>query len=77
MTPLKSCPFCGGTASLWRETGAESEAAFLFYYVECERCGAKTRPVVITQYEIGNGREWDNAASAGAERLWNRRTGEE
>ena len=36
---LKSCPFCGGHASLWYNTGKYGR----FTYAECDVCGARSK----------------------------------
>lgn len=43
LSDLKPCPFCG-CETPWLKYNT-SRSAFMFYYVECPTCGAKSKTV--------------------------------
>lgn len=59
---LKPCPFCGGEARLKKHYRLEQT-----WYVQCSKCGIKTKNSVQTPYE-----SWKTTMNYPV-RLWNRR----
>lgn len=62
MSDLKQCPFCGGTAKLYREQGIGGSFGSV---VRCEGCGAKSAWKQIS---------YTTACDHEAAEAWNRRT---
>ena len=46
MAELKTCPFCGGEASIKREHDSFTDT--YEGYIECVQCGSRTKSVDIT-----------------------------
>lgn len=70
---LKACPFCGGDATYYRKHGGWRARDSVFYWVECETCGAKTKMTSIDEDECSDDKEWNNIATRRVASLWNRR----
>ncbi len=64
MNELKSCPFCGGQATMHKDTWPGNDGTYRTFWVRCRnrKCGGST--------------EEDNSESTAAAR-WNRRAGED
>lgn len=68
---LKPCPFCAGEASLWRNVGRYG----LFGYVQCDVCGARTKPQKIEHMREFESEEsfWNQPGYKAAGNAWNTR----
>lgn len=66
---LKPCPFCGCHAASLTQRDARYG---LIVYVECQICGARTKPVGTKE---DSGDDWDTPACYSAAKLWNTRDG--
>lgn len=65
---LKKCPFCGGTADVWKRPGKYGTMVF----VKCDICEAQTR--VKTAKAVEDEDEfWEQTAVQQVFDLWNRR----
>lgn len=65
---LKLCPFCGGEADFYRQYERRS----WFIFVQCEVCGARSRPQE-TRADPDDKDFWVCSAATKAEKDWNRR----
>ncbi|MBQ7874025.1 MAG: Lar family restriction alleviation protein [Oscillospiraceae bacterium] len=63
----RRCPFCGGEGHLKSMLAKIKESKYLFYFVECNECGCRTK-TFLECYP----RKSDQAKKD-AERAWNRR----
>lgn len=71
---MKPCPFCGGVDVFVKYNGSKNG---LFYYVECETCGGRTKGVCRPWRDVpekeADPHEWDCQQAMMVSRLWNRR----
>lgn len=73
MQGFRECPFCGGTDIFLKHNGSKNG---VFYYVECETCGGRTKGVCRPWRDIPQGKdehEWDCYQAMMVARLWERR----
>lgn len=68
MDKLKSCPFCGNDAELYRSFGRYGT----FMYVECLCCGAKTKAFGTGNKDESDA-DWESNAAMHATWAWNNR----
>lgn len=64
MTELKTCPFCGGKATMHKDTWPGKDGTYRTFWVKCRN------------RKCGGGTEEDRSESAAAAR-WNRRAGDD
>lgn len=78
---LLPCPFCGSDEVYTRwhgsayEHGDFTEDDNVYYFVQCDKCGAKSGAVPILHDDCTGDNEWDNQAALCALLLWNTRKG--
>lgn len=66
---LKSCPFCGGEASLYSR-GTRNGMGYMIY-AKCEVCGCSGR--AFFTYDDPDETDWNDLACKQATLVWNRR----
>lgn len=64
---LKTCPCCGGEATLWKRGTKYGNIC----YVKCETCGLQTRAVSCK--EEFDSEEWEDTGLYTVARAWNTR----
>ena len=64
---LRSCPCCGGKAEVKEQFRSDGYCSYDILYVECSRCGLKTKNLITDGYYD----EWHTPEEAAE--LWNRR----
>lgn len=65
---LKKCPFCGGTADVWKRPGKFG----MMVYVKCDICECQTR-VKTAKATVDDAEFWGQTAVQQVFDLWNRR----
>ena len=69
MAELKPCPFCGGEAMVYTQTGRYRN----FAYIKCDTCSAQSK-VDSTAYEYDDEDFFECNAYKTVVRAWNRRS---
>lgn len=73
MSDLRACPFCGGSATLFRNYNYRSNVWFVF--AKCEVCGAQGKSVPVrTDLDLEDETWWESYDCKKAEVFWNTRT---
>jgi hypothetical protein len=77
---FKPCPFCGaGAENIYIKRNASKNG--IFYYIECEICGGRTRGICRPwdqikepEKEESHEERWQNNQARTVMNLWNRRS---
>ena len=69
---LRTCPFCGGSATLRSQYSAKYHGYFVF--VKCDIC--RSQGTIFLAYEDPFENDWEDVVCTKAISAWNRRNGE-